>query len=144
MPFLFKHLAVTAAGALIGVSACAQTPTNIAPPAAVIPLASEPPPKLIAFPPLAEPLARGVVIIQFRTENMRVMPVFGKGALEVSPHVGHLHVTVDGQQGTWAQTSGDPIILMGLKPGAHKVLLELADPTHRILASETVAVTVPG
>ena len=74
---------------------------------------------------------------------MRVIPVFGMGALEVSPRVGHLHVTVDDRPGTWAHTSGDPIIVVGLEPGVHKMLIEVADPVHKILASETVTVTVP-
>jgi hypothetical protein len=113
-------------------------------PPAVIPLESEPAAKLLAYPPLPEPLARGVVIVQFRTENLRLLPVFGKSAVEVSPHLGHIHVTVDDWPGTWAHTSQDPIILVGLAPGPHKLLLELADPSHKILARETVAVTVPG
>lgn len=112
-------------------------------PAAVIPLQAEPAPKLVVYPPLAEPLARGVVIVQYRTENMRIIPIFGKGALEVSPRVGHLHVTVDDRPGTWAHTSGDPIIVVGLTPGVHKFLIELADPSHKIVGSETIAVTVP-
>jgi len=33
--------------------------------------------------------------------------------------------------------------VVGLKPGLHKMLIELADPNHKILASETLAVTVP-
>ena len=87
--------------------------------------------------------ARGVVIVQHRTENLRIIPVFGKAAVDVSPRVGHLHVTVDDRPGTWAHTSGDPIIVVGLKPGLHKMLIELADPSHRILGSETVSVSVP-
>ncbi|RZL89392.1 MAG: hypothetical protein EOP82_19935 [Variovorax sp.] len=138
-----KHLAVAAAGALFCVAGWAQAATDIVRPAAVLPLAAEAPPKLIVYPPLAEPLARGVVVLQYRTENMRIIPVFGKGAGEVSPRVGHLHVTVDDRPGTWAHTSGDPIIVVGLKPGVHKMRFELADPVHKILASETVAVTVP-
>jgi hypothetical protein len=121
----------------------AQTATDIGRPAAVIPIAAEAPPKLVVYPALPEPLARGVVILQYRTENMRIIPVFGMGATEVSPRVGHLHVTVDDRPGTWAHTSGDPIIVVGLKPGVHKMLIELSDPTHRILAGETVLVTVP-
>ncbi|MNT06768.1 DUF6130 family protein [Cupriavidus necator] len=143
MPFPFGHLAVAAAGAAFCVAAWAQSATDSGRPAAVIPLESEPAPKLIAYPPLAEPLARGVVIIQYRTENMRILPVFGKNALAVSPRLGHLHVTIDDWQGTWAHTSEDPIIVVGLKPGRHKVLLELADPNHKILTSATVTVTVP-
>lgn len=139
----FRHLAVAAAGAIFCVAAWAQAATDIGRPAAVLPLAAEAPPKLHVYAPLAEPLARGVVVLQYRTENMRIIPIFGKGAGEVSPRVGHLHVTVDDRPGTWAHTSGDPIIVVGLNPGAHKMLLELADPNHKILASETVVVTVP-
>jgi hypothetical protein len=81
--------------------------------------------------------------VQFRTEHFRVMPVFGNTAVALTPRIGHLHVTVDDAHGTWAHTSEDPIIVVGLTPGAHKLRLELADPTHRIVATEVVAVTVP-
>jgi hypothetical protein len=138
-----KHLAVAAIGALFCAAASAQAASDIGRPAAVIPLVAEPPPKLVVYPPLADPLARGVVILQYRTENARIIPIFGKNAAEVSPRVGHLHVTVDDRPGTWAHTSGDPIIVVGLKPGLHRMQIELADPNHKILASETVAVTVP-
>jgi hypothetical protein len=143
MPLPFKHLAIAAAGAIFCAAVWAQTATDPRRPAAVIPLESEPAPKIIAYQPLPDALARGVVIIQFRTENMRIMPVFGKNAVEVSPHLGHVHVTMDDWPGTWAHTSEDPIILVGLKPGAHKLTLELADPNHKILASQVVAFTVP-
>jgi hypothetical protein len=139
----FRHLALAAAGAIFCVAAWAQPATDIGRPAAVIPLESEPAPKLIVYAPLAAPLARGVVIVQYRTENTRIIPVFGQAAVEVSPRVGHLHVTVDDRPGTWAHTSEDPIIVMGLTPGQHKMLIELADPNHKIIASETIAVTVP-
>jgi hypothetical protein len=52
-------------------------------------------------------------------------------------------VTVDGMPGTWAHTSSDPIIVVGLAPGAHKILIEIADTSHKILAKETLAFTVP-
>jgi hypothetical protein len=139
----FRHLAIAAAGAIFCAAAWAQTGTDIGRPAAVIPLESEAPPKLHVYAPLAGPLARGVVVIQYRTENTRIIPVFGAASVEVSPRVGHLHVTLDDRPGTWAHTSEDPIIVMGLKPGAHKMLIELADPNHKIIASETIAVTVP-
>lgn len=121
----------------------AQAAQDAIRPPAVLPLNNEAAARLVPYAPLAEPLARGVVIVQFRTENFRVMPVFGKTASEVSPRIGHLHVTVDDAPGTWAHTSEDPIIVVGLKPGAHKLRLELADPTHKILATEIVPVTVP-
>jgi len=140
----FRHLVLSAASAVFCVTASAQAATDIGRPAAVVPLQSEEPaPKLVVYPALAAPLARGVVIVQYRTENARIIPVFGQAAVEVSPRVGHLHVTVDERPGTWAHTSGDPIIVMGLAPGPHTMRIELADPNHRILASETLAVTVP-
>jgi hypothetical protein len=112
-------------------------------PPAVLPLTAEPPARLTVYPPVPEALARGVIILQFRTENLRTLPVFGPRAAEVSPHIGHLHVTVDQGPATWAHTSEDPVIVVGLPPGPHKIRLELADPTHRILTGETVEVTVP-
>lgn len=139
MPNL-SHIAIGAlTGTILSSSAFAQADQ----PPPVIPLASEAPAKLIVYPPQPEALARGVVIIQFRTENLRIMPVFGSKAVDVSPHLGHMHVTVDDWHGTWAHTSGDPVILVGLTPGQHKILLELADPNHKILTSQTVNITVP-
>ncbi|MBV4484601.1 hypothetical protein HU727_003255 [Pseudomonas sp. SWRI153] len=137
------NLLALALGAFFCTAVCAQGVAGTDSPPAILPLESESAPKLIAYPPLAEPLARGVVIIQFRTEHARIMPVFGKAAVEVSPRVGHLHVTVDDWKGTWAHTSEDPIILVGLTPGNHKVLLEVADPTHKIITSTTVSFAVP-
>ncbi len=52
--------------------------------------------KIVVDPPFAEPLSRGVVCIQYRSENLRIVPVFGPKALDVSPRIGHLHVAVDG------------------------------------------------
>ncbi|RZT35589.1 DUF6130 family protein [Cupriavidus agavae] len=129
--------------AAVPIHTIAQTAADAIRPPAVLPLDAEPAPRIVAYSALREPLARGVVIVQFRTENFRVIPVFGKAAAQVSPRVGHLHVTVDDGPATWAHTSGDPIIVVGLPPGPHRVRLELADPTHRILATEAVSVTVP-
>lgn len=140
MPSLFKS---GIAAAVLCSAAWVQAATVADKPPAVLPQQAEPAPKLVAYAPLADALARGVVIIQFRTENLRVMPVFGKAAVEVSPHLGHLHVTVDDWRGTWAHTSTDPVIVVGLTPGPHKILLEIADPNHKILTSETVSFTVP-
>src|SRR6516164_909149 len=111
------------------VTAFAQSAKDTCGPTPVIPLTSEEPPaKIIAYPPLAGPLAsRGVAIIQYCTQNLHLVPVFGPNALAVSPRVGHLHVTVDDASWVWADASGNPIILMGLLPGPHKVLIQLAD-----------------
>ncbi|MWV14321.1 hypothetical protein F3I62_19645 [Pseudomonas sp. R-28-1W-6] len=143
MPLSLRGLSAFAVSALFFVTASSQAADGVSQPPAILPLQSEAGPKLIAYPPLAEPLARGVVIVQYRAENIRVMPVFGKEAADVSPRLGHLHVTVDDTPGTWAHTSGDPIIVVGLKPGQHRILLEVADPTHKILTSTEVTFTVP-
>ena len=66
---------------------------------------NEPAPKLIVDPPLPDQLARGVVEIQYRVENLHIVPVFGAGALNVSPRVGHLHVTVDDLPWHWTDAS---------------------------------------
>ena len=68
----------------------------------------QPAAKIVVDPPLAEPLSRGVVFIQYRTENLQIVPVFGPKALDVSPRIGHLHVAVDGAPWIWAETSGGP------------------------------------
>lgn len=138
-----SNLLALAVGTFFCTVVCAQATADTDSPPAILPLESETAPRLIVYPPLAEPLSRGVVIIQYRTEHARIMPVFGKTAGDVSPRLGHLHVTVDDWKGTWAHTSEDPIILVGLTPGTHKVLLEVADPTHKILTQTTVNFTVP-
>jgi hypothetical protein len=104
---------------------------------------NEPSAKLIVDPPLAEALKSGRVYIQYRTENLRIMPVFGKAALEVSPRVGHLHITVDDAPWHFVDASGETIIVVGLAPGPHKVLIELADPTHKAITSQTINFTLP-
>ena len=80
------------AGALFAVSATAQ---NASVPSSLIPTENEPPLTLVMAPPLLEPLARGAVLIPYRVENIRILPVLGMEVTKVSPRAGHLHVTVD-------------------------------------------------
>lgn len=137
-------LLLVAAIVLCAMTAGAQSARDKCRPAQVIPLASEPPAKIIIDPPLAEPLAsRGVVVIQYCSENLHIVPVFGPNALAVSPRVGHLHVTVDDAPWRWADASSNPIILMGLPPGPHKVLIELEDANHRTLDKGIVTFVIP-
>jgi len=114
-------------------------------PARLIPQSGpEPPAKITVDAPLAGPLAtRGVAIVGYCARNLHIAPVFGPGALNVSPRVGHVHVTVDEGPWVWADASGVPIILRGLPPGRHRVLVELADANHRILDRDSVAFVVP-
>ena len=133
-----------AALALCTSTVAAQSARDVRGPSPLIAIEDEAPPKLIVDPPLPEPLSRGLVFIQYRTENLRVVPVFGKGALQVSPRIGHDHVTVDDAGWHFVDASGETLIVVGLKPGPHQVLIELADPTHRVITSETVKFTLPG
>lgn len=112
-------------------------------PAPIVPLATEPAPILAVDQPLAEPLASGRVIVQYRTENLRILSAFGPAALDVSPRIGHIHVTVDGGPWRWADSSNEPIIIVGMKPGPHKILIELVDPTHKTITQQTISFTVP-
>ena len=104
---------------------------------------NEPAAKLIVDPPLPEALALGKVYIQYRTENLRLIPVFGQGALDVSPRIGHVHITVDDAPWHFVDASGETIIIVGLNPGLHSVLIELAGPTHQKIASQTVNFMLP-
>ena len=140
---LFKQLTVMAAFAVSVTAVSAQSARDIRGPSPLIAIENEAPARLLVDPPLAEPLSRGLVFIQYRTENLRVVPVFGKGALAVSPRIGHVHITVDDAPWHFVDASGETVIVVGLKPGPHRVLFELADPTHRVITSETVKFNVP-
>jgi Family of unknown function (DUF6130) len=142
--FLPKEcLVVMAAASLFSSNVVAQSAKDIRGPTPLVAIENEPPPKLIVDPPLPEQLVMGLVFIQYTTGNLRVTPVFGKGALDVSPRIGHLHITVDDLPWHFVDASGETVILVGLDPGPHKVLFELADPTHRVITSETVKFVVP-
>jgi hypothetical protein len=157
-------LAASAAAVLAAVAGLPCRPTGAAePPASAEPKAriakavrgstpyaeikDEPAAKLIVDPPLPDLLAKGVVWIQWRVENVRIVPVFGKGALNVSPRVGHLHIHVDDLPWWWADTSDDNTIdLAGMPPGEHKVRTELVNSDHQVFPGQarTVTLTVPG
>jgi hypothetical protein len=128
---------------LMVASDSAQTAREVRGAAAVEPLQHEPPPKIIIDPPLPEPLSRGRVVIQYRTENLHIVPVFGAAALSVSPRVGHIHVTVDDAPWVWADASGEPVVLNGLPPGPHTIRLELETANHQPLDQGVVRFTVP-
>ena len=105
-------------------------------------------PRLIVDPPLPDLLAHSpsVVWIQWRVENVHIVPVFGKGALNASPRVGHLHVTVDDLPWLWADASDNNTIdVAGLPPGPHKIRIDLVDANHETFPgqSKTVTFTIP-
>src|SRR5262249_6810902 len=122
-----KTIATTALFVLVASSALAQSAKDILGPTPWETLESEPPPKLIVDPPLAEPLSRGAAVIQYRTEHLRIVTEVGSAALKVSPRIGHLHVTVDDLPWHWADAnSSNTIIVVGLPAGPHSIRIELA------------------
>ena len=151
-----NHISMTAAAkiraAMMGtavvlstLSASAQTAKDVKGATPLVAIQNEAPAKLIVDEPIPEQLALGRVFIQYRTENLRIMPVFGKAALEVSPRMGHLHYFLDDQSWPTVDTSGETVVFVGLAPGPHKVRLELADTIHRPIpgCSKVVEFTVP-
>jgi Family of unknown function (DUF6130) len=136
-------LIVSTAFALWISGAFAQTAREIRGPAGVVPLASEPPAKIIIDPPVADSLALGRVVIQYRAENLRIVQVFGPAALDVSPRIGHIHVTVDDAPWRWADASGEPLIINGLPAGPHKILIELVNANHQTLDKGIVNFVIP-
>ena len=91
--------------------------------------------------PIGSPSGR--VVIQYRAENLRIVPVFGPNALDVSPRIGHIHVTVDDAPWRWADASGEPLIINCLPPGPHKVLIELVNVNHQPLDKGVVTFVIP-
>jgi hypothetical protein len=112
-------------------------------PVPLIAIENEPPPRLIADAPVPSQLAEGRVVIRYCVQNLRILPVFGEAALEVSPRLGHLHITVNGGPYRWLDTSGQPIVVNKLPPGPHTILIELVDPTHKTLDRQVVSFTIP-
>ncbi|WP_235096672.1 DUF6130 family protein [Amycolatopsis decaplanina] len=152
MPALGKIALTSAVLLTAACSAPPPAPAAPAPPAAaaagwspapVVPLPSQPPPSLVVDAPLPDQLAMGLVVLRYRAENLRIVPVYGPAALDVSPRIGHIHVTVDDAAWHWADGSGEPLIIQSLPAGPHKVWIGLADPTHQILDQKTVNVVVP-
>ena len=138
---LIKALGAAAvvAGTVFTNSALAQNAKDIRGASPYVEIKNEPAPKLIVDPPLPEGLAQGIVWIQYRVENLRIVPVFGEGATHVSPRVGHVHITVDDLPWWWADASDNNTIdIAGLPPGQHKVKIDLVDANHNVFPGQTV------
>ena len=78
-----------------------------------------------------------------RHPSLRILPVFGPNAVDVSPRIGHIHVTVDDSPWRWADASGEPLIINCLPPGPHKVLIELVNANHQTLEKGLINFVVP-
>jgi hypothetical protein len=141
MPSLIKLIAAAAIGTALTTGADAQDNSAET---QLLAVQDEAAPKLTVDAPLAGPLARGAVLIPYRVENLRILPVTGAAAVGVSPRIGHLHITVDNLPWHWAQFSNDgTIVVVGLPVGPHNVKIELASPEHHVYSGKTVAFVVP-
>jgi Family of unknown function (DUF6130) len=141
---LIKMLATAAvaAGTVLTTSAFAQSAREIRGASPYVAIENEPAPKLIVDPPLPEGLAQGVFWAQYRVENVRIVPVFGAGAIKASPRVGHLHITVDDLPWWWADASDNNTIdIAGLPAGEHKVKIALVDANHNVFPGQVVTLT---
>ncbi len=132
-------MATIAVGAILATKSPAQSAKDIRGPSPLVAIENEAPAKLIVDPPLSEQLASG----RARLYSIPGGEPSGKGALGVSPRIGHIHITVDDALWHFVDASGETIILVGLEQGPHKVLIELADPSHKVITSETVKFVVP-
>ena len=107
-----------------------------------IELKNEPAAKLIVDAPLPDLLDQGIVWIQWRAENVHIVPVFGKGALSASPRVGHLHIRVDDVPWLWADASDiNTIDLAGMPAGPHKIQIDLVNANHEVFPGQSKMVT---
>lgn len=142
MTLRIKTLAAVAAGTLLATSAFAQSAREIRGPSPYVAVENEPAPKLIVDPPLAEGLAIGVYWAQYRVENLRIVPVFGAGALNASPRIGHLHIIVDDLPWWWADASDNNTVdIANFPPGPHKVKIQLVDANHTVIPGQEVTHT---
>jgi len=143
---LVKTLLAVAAGTVLATTALAQSAKAVRGASPYIEITNEPAPKLIVDPPLPEGLAQGIFWAQYRVENLRIVPVFGAGALRASPRIGHLHIVVDDLPWWWADASDNNTIdIAGLPPGQHKVKIQLVDTNHNVFPGQSVtrSFTVP-
>ena len=137
-----KMLAAVAVGTVLATSAFAQSAKDIRGANPYIEIPNEPAPNLIVDPPLPEALAKGIFWAQYRVQNVRIVQVFGAGAVNVSPRIGHLHVTVDDLPWWWADASDNNTVdIAGLPPGEHKVKIELVDANHNVFPGQVVTLT---
>jgi hypothetical protein len=133
------------ANTLAAVAACTVLATGALAKSTVVPIDNEPAARLIVEPPIPGPLARGVVFIPYRVDNLRILPVGGAAARNVSPRVGHLHITVDDLPWQCADYGrSNTIILVAMPRGQHKVLIEVVDAEGNVFTGQTVTFTSPG
>lgn len=141
-----KVLAGIMAAIVLSAGAFAQTAQDLRGRTPFIPVGQEPPAQLVVDPPNPLALAHGVVLIQYRAENVHIVPVFGPAAVNIFPRVGHLHINIDNLPWHWADASDTGTIdVKDLPPGQHSIKIDLVDGNHQLFPgqSKTVTFTVP-
>ena len=140
-----KKLATMVAATLLATSSFAQSASQAPTSSPLVPSKSEGAPKLILGEPFPEALARGALVVPYRVENLRILPILGPGAGEVSPRVEHLHVSIDDLPWHWADFSenAQTIVVVGLPAGQHKLSVGLAGTNHQVYTTQTVNFTIP-
>jgi hypothetical protein len=140
MKILGRTYASVVGGLLLAANAWSQDASSL-----VVPRENEPAPKLLVEQPLPGPLANGVAYIPYKVENLRILPIGGPASRDVSPRVGHLHISVDDLPWQWADYGqSDTIILINLPKGEHKVRIQAVDTEGGVLTSQTVTFKAPG
>jgi hypothetical protein len=125
----FLVCVVAIASGVIAAQAQNSAPTN------------QPPAKLIVDPPVPDLLAKGIVWITWRAENVTIGSMSGKEHLNASPRVGHLHIQVDDLPWLWAHMSTAPIDVALLPAGPHKIRIDLVNAVHQGVAEQSKVVT---
>lgn len=122
-----------------------ETATGPSAQSTLVPIENQPAPRLMVEPPLAGPLAQGIVFIPYRVENLQILPLAGPVARTLSPRVGHLHITVDDQPWFWADFGqSNTVVLAGFPRGQHKVRIDLVDAEGNVFTTQTVSFNAPG
>ena len=146
MNSLAKIFFSAVAATMLARGSSAQSATETPSYSPLFPQKNEPAPKLILGEPVAEALARGALVVPYRVENIRILPILGPSAGDVSPRVGHLHVSVDDLPWHWADFSenAQTIVVVGLPVGPHKLTVGLASAAnHHVFTEQTVTFTIP-
>ena len=137
-------IAIASAVVVLGGTAISAQDDGAFAQSTVVKVENEPAPSLTVQPPLPGPLAQGVVFIPYRLENLRIVPVGGAAARDISPRVGHLHITLDDLPWQWADYGGSStVILVGLPRGEHKLRIEAVDAEGRPFIARTVTLPCP-
>jgi len=146
MTIIIRTLVTVAMSGVLAASTFAQSAKDVRGASPYVAIENERPPKLIVDPPLQEGLTKGVFWAQYRVENVRIVPVFGPAARQVSPRIGHLHVIVDDLPWWWADASDNNTVdISHLPPGHHKVRIQLVDADHHVFPGQevTLSFTIP-